>query len=244
MATLSVIIITKNEETDLPACLESVSFADEIIIVDNGSTDHTHEIAKEYKANFYTEDWHGFGPQKNLSLGKATCDWVFSIDADEIVPEKLATEIKKTIENPVNDGYDIPRVTTFCGKKVRFGDWGRDKVLRLFKRDCGEFTNDQLHERVVVKGVTGKLKNSMIHNSVSSIEEAKQKMVEYAQISAKGRRGSLLKAISRSGWTFFRSYILLFGWLDGWTGFRVAQLCAKGTYLRYTLGSGPPVPGP
>ncbi len=235
MATLSVIIITKNEEADLPACLESVSFADEIIVVDNGSTDRTPEIAKEHNAKFYSEDWHGFGPQKNLSLSKASCDWVFSIDADEIVPPKLATELQKTIENPIYDGYDIPRATTFCSKKVRFGDWGRDKVLRLFKRGCGEFTNDQLHERVVVKGVTGNLKHAMIHNSVSSIEDAKEKMVEYAQISAKGRKRSMLKGISRGGWTFFRSYILLFGWLDGWTGFRVAQLCAKGTYLRYTF---------
>ena len=234
MATLSVIIITKNEEVDLPACLKSVSFADEIIIVDNGSTDQTSEIAEQFNVKFFSEDWHGFGPQKNLSLSKATCDWVFSIDADEVVPNKLATEIKKIVENPVYDGYYIPRATTFCGKKVRFGDWGRDKVLRLFKRGRGKFTNDQLHERVVVTGLTGKLKHSMVHNSVSSIEDAKEKMVNYAQISAKGRRGSLLKAISRSGWTFVRSYILLFGWLDGWTGFRVAQLCAKGTYLRYT----------
>jgi len=237
MATISVILITKNEEADLPACLESVSFADEIIIVDNGSTDRTPEIAKEYNAQFFTEDWHGFGPQKNLSLRKASCDWVFSIDADEVVPDKLASELKMTIENPVYEGYDIPRVTTFCGKKVRFGDWGRDKVLRLFKRGCGEFTNDQLHERVIVKGLTGKLKHAIVHNSVASIADAKEKMVEYAQISAKGRSGSLLKALTRGGWTFFRSYILLFGWLDGWTGFRVAQLCAKGTYLRYTLAS-------
>ncbi len=237
MPTLSVILITKNEETDLPVCLESLSFADEIIIVDNGSTDRTPEIAEEHHAKFYSEDWHGYGPQKNLSLSKATCDWVFSIDADEIVPPKLMIEIQKTITNPVYDGYEIPRVTTFCGKKVRFGDWGRDKVLRLFKRGSGEFTNDQLHERVIVNGLTGTLKHAMIHNSVSSIEDAKEKMVEYARISAKGRRGSLLKALLRGGWTFFRSYFLLLGWLDGWTGFRVAQLCAKGTYLRYTLAN-------
>ncbi len=239
MPTLSVILITKNEEADLPACLGSVAFADEIIIVDNGSTDRTSEVAKEYEVNFFTEEWHGFGPQKNIALSKASCEWVFSIDADEVVPSKLAGEIQKTIENPVNDGYEIPRVTTFCGKKVRFGDWGRDKVLRLFKRGRGEFTNDQLHERVIVRGVTGQLKHSMIHNSVTSVEDAKEKMVSYATISAKGRKGSVPKAISRSFWTFFRSYILLFGWLDGWTGFRVAQLCAKGTYLRYTFSKKP-----
>ena len=235
MATLSVILITKNEEVDLPTCLESVSFADEIIIVDNGSTDSTPEIAKKYNAKFFTEDWYGFGPQKNLSLSKATCDWIFSIDADEVVSKKLAKEIQKTIANPVYCGYEISRATTFCGKKVRFGDWGRDKVLRLFRRGHGEFTNDQLHERVIVKGMTGKLKHYMIHNSVSSIEDAKEKMVEYAKISAKGRKGSKFKAMTRAFWTFFRSYILRFGWLDGWTGFRVAQLCAKGTYLKYTF---------
>ena len=237
MTTLSVILITKNEEADLPACLESVAFADETIIVDNGSTDRTREIAEQFGSKFYTEEWHGFGPQKNIALSKAECDWVFSIDADEVVPEKLAVEIKRTIENPDFDGYDIPRKTTFCGKKVRFGDWGGDKVLRLFKNGKGEFTNDQLHERVVVDGEPGKLKHAMIHHSVSSIKDAKDKMVSYAQISAIGRQGSSFKAITRGGWTFFRSYILLFGWLDGWTGFRVAQLCAMGTYLRYTLAS-------
>ncbi|MBL6997495.1 MAG: glycosyltransferase family 2 protein [Phycisphaerales bacterium] len=235
MPTLSVILITKNEEVDLPACLKSVAFADEIIIVDNGSTDRTPEIAQEFGAKFFTEKWHGFGPQKNLSLSKATCDWVFSIDADEVVPEKLANEIKKTIENPVYCGYDISRTTTFCGKKVRFGDWGRDKVLRLFRRGSGSFTNDQLHERVVVTGVVGKLNCSMIHNSISSIEDAKEKMVSYATISAKERKGSMLKAITRGFWTFYRSYILRFGWLDGWSGYQIARLSAKGTYLRYTL---------
>ena len=235
MPSLSVILITKNEEVDLPVCLESVSFADEIVIVDNGSTDRTQEIAQHYGAAFYIEEWLGFGPQKNLSLSKATCDWVLSIDADEVVPEKLALEIQQVFQNPTHVGYEIPRTTTFCGKKVRFGDWGRDKVLRLFKRGVGEFTNDQLHERVVVEGTIGCLKNVMIHNSVISLEDAKEKMMSYAVISAKERNGSLLKAITRGFWTFFRSYILLFGWLDGWTGFQVARLCAQGTYLRYTL---------
>jgi len=235
MATISVILITKNEEIDLPACLQSVSFADEIIIVDNGSTDLTPSIAKQSGVKFFTEAWHGFGPQKNLSLSKATCDWIFSIDADEVVSDRLAIEIKSTVENPLYDGYEIPRMTTFCGKKVRFGDWGRDKVLRLFKRGSGEFTNDQLHERVVINGKTGTLHHVMLHNSVSSIEDAQQKMVSYAEISSKGRKGSFLKAVTRGGWTFIRSYFLRFGWLDGRTGFRVAQLCAKGTYLRYKL---------
>jgi len=237
VSSLSVILITKNEEADLPRCLASLSFADEIIIVDNGSTDRTPEIAQEYGATFYSEEWHGFGPQKNIALSKASSDWVFSIDADEVVPEQLAMEIKSIVDNPNCEGYEIPRVTTFCGKKVRFGDWGRDRVLRLFKRGVGEFTNDQLHERVVVDGTIGCLKNAMIHNSVSSIEDAKEKMRLYAEISARGRSGSFMKAISHGSWTFIRSYLLRFGWLDGWTGFRVAQLCAKGTYLRYTLAS-------
>ncbi len=236
MATLSVILITKNEEADLPACLDSVSFADEIIIVDNGSTDMTPEIAKQYKAKFFTEDWHGFGPQKNLSLSKASCDWVFSIDADEVVPPKLANELKTVIEKPLFQGYVVPRASTFCGKKVRFGDWGRDKVLRLFKRNCGEFTNDQVHERVVVDGEVGLMKNALVHHSVSSIDDAKEKTYLYAEISAKDKKPSLLKAVLRSWWTFYRGYILRFGWLDGVVGFRIAKISAHGTFLRYTLG--------
>jgi len=235
MPTISVILITKNEEADLPVCLQSVAFADEVIVVDNGSSDRTPDIAKEYNAKFYSEEWHGFGPQKNLALSKATCDWIFSIDADEVVPHNLATEIRTTIQNPVHDGYEVPRTTTFCGKKVRFGDWGRDKVLRLFKRGKGEFTNDLIHERIQVRGITGQLKHALVHNSVTSIEDAKEKMVSYAAISAKGRRGSFIKAITRGFWTFFRSYILFFGWLDGVTGFKVAKMCAQGTYLRYML---------
>ena len=235
MATLSVILITKNEEMDLPACLKSVSFANEIIIVDNGSKDKTQEIAERNGALFFKEDWLGFGPQKNLSLSKATCDWVLSIDADEIVTAKLAEEIQETIAQPLHKGYEIKRTTNFCGKKVRFGDWGRDRVLRLFERGAGEFTNDQLHERVLVQGGVGRLRHSMIHNSVKSLEDAKEKMVSYAKISAMGRRGSTFKAITRGSWTFFRSYILLFGLLDGLAGFLIASMCARGTFLRYMM---------
>jgi glycosyltransferase involved in cell wall biosynthesis len=134
MANLSVIIITKNEEANIRACIESVAWADEIIVVDSGSSDATVEICRELGAQVYVHDWPGFGMQKNRALGYATKDWVFSIDADERVTSELRAEIQSALQGAQAVGYEIPRLSSFCGRYMHHSGWYPDYVLRLFRR--------------------------------------------------------------------------------------------------------------
>src|SRR5690606_17033330 len=150
---LSVIIITKNESKHILACLESVAFADEFIVVDSGSTDNTVELARDFGARVeVTSDWPGFGPQKNRALDLATGDWVLSIDADERVTPALAREIQTVLAAPEVDAYEIARLSEFCGRFIRHSGWWPDHVLRLFKRGTARFTDVAVHERVVPQG--------------------------------------------------------------------------------------------
>ena len=148
--TLSIIVITKNEERDLPRCLRSVWFADEIIVVDSGSSDRTVDIASEYtdKVFSYT-DWQGFGTQKNRALSHATGDWVLSLDADEWLTAELCQEIRSVISHPDQSIYEFPRLSSFCGSVIRHGGWYPDYVARLFKRGSTSFSDDLVHERLL-----------------------------------------------------------------------------------------------
>src|SRR5262245_5224446 len=140
MNTLSAIVITKNEADNIVACLESIKFADEIIIFDSGSQDDTTKLARRYTDQVYEVDWPGYGIQKNRALAKATKDWVLSIDADEIVTPALQTEIKAILAQSSSiKGYYIPMQSSYCQRFIRYGDWKNDRFLRLFRRDRGRF---------------------------------------------------------------------------------------------------------
>ncbi len=236
---LSVIIITKNEAQRIRHCLESVSWADEIILVDSGSVDATVAIAQEFTPKIIVTDWPGFGKQKNRALAHATGDWVFSIDADEWVDAALQQEIQAIIADPrAMAAYFIPRRTQYLGAWVDHGDAGQDKVIRLFKRGQAQFSEDVVHERVLVNGAVGVLKNPLLHNSYRSIEELIERMNRYSTLSAnsrwaKGQSSSLRKAIWRGVWAFIRSYILRRGFLDGRIGFVVAVSSAESSYYRH-----------
>src|SRR5690625_2320332 len=163
---LSVIIITKNEADNIAACLDSVAFADEFIVVDSGSTDDTREIARQKGALVTrTDDWPGFGPQKNRALALATGEWVLSIDADERVTPELASEIQTIIKqnSPTAVGYNIARLSNFCGRWIRHSGWWPDYVLRLFKRDSTRFSDDIVHESVLPPASVANLKNHLLH---------------------------------------------------------------------------------
>jgi len=237
--TLSVVIITKNEERDLPRCLRSVWFADEIVVLDSGSTDRTVEIAREFTDKvFVSADWPGFGPQKNRALTHATGDWVLSLDADEWVPAELAEEIQSVIKNGAQSVYKIPRLSTFCGKIIRYSGWYPDYVARLFRRSCAQFSNDLVHERIVYEGVSGTLKQSLRHNSYHDIKEVMEKIVRYAHDGAqnryqRGERTSFSRALLSSLWAFIRSWILRLGVLDGKAGFQIALMGAESTFYRH-----------
>jgi len=236
---LSVIIITKNEAARLGDCLASVQFADEIIVLDGFSTDATAEIARAHGAQVHqVADWPGFGPQKNRALALATKPWVLSIDADERVTPELQAEIVRTLSQPSYDGYQVARLSEFCGKKIRHSGWWPDYVLRLFRRELGAFDHVQVHEQVLVRGRVGKLKSWFLHFPFDDLAALITKTNRYSSDSAqmmalKGRRVGVFGLITHSVWTFIRIYLLRRGFLDGRHGFVLAATAASGSFLRY-----------
>jgi glycosyltransferase involved in cell wall biosynthesis len=235
---LSAIIITKNEAANIAACLASVAFCDERIVVDSGSSDATVAIAAAAGATVVTHDWAGFGPQKNFALAQAQGEWVLSIDADERVPAALAAEITAAIATPDADGYEIGRLSTFLGRPMRHSGWFPDYVLRLFRRDKARFTDDLVHERVVCAGHIAKLAGTLDHHPVARLEDAVYRLDSYSTAGARmlvasGRRVSFASGITHGMWSFLRAYVLRLGFLDGREGFLLAVANAEGTYYRY-----------
>lgn len=244
---LSVIIITKNEATDLPRALASVAFADELILLDSGSVDGTQDIARSHGALvFETSDWPGFGPQKNRALTKATHEWVLSLDADEWVEPELAKNIIGVVQatgksagksSTVPDGYWIKRKSIFIDQVIHFGDWRGDRVLRLFRRESATFSNDLVHEKVLVRGVVAELNGYLGHHSVRSIEDSLGKMVAYNRVAAEkiaeNNRGGMVNAVAHSVTCFLRGLIFRVGFLDGWRGIQLAWMNARGTGIKY-----------
>ncbi|NDP40108.1 MAG: glycosyltransferase family 2 protein [Rhodoferax sp.] len=238
-STLSVIIIVKNEEHDIRSCLESVTWADEIIVLDSGSVDNTLSIAKEYTDNIYTStDWQGFGVQKNRALIYATCDWVLSLDADERVSDALHQEIEDAIQSESPFIYKLPRLSSYCGKVIRHSGWWPDCVTRLFKRGEASFSNDLVHERLVFQGEPAKLTAPLLHVTYKDLDEVISKINQYSTLGArnsyqKGKRGGLTSAIAHGFWAFVRTYIFRVGFLDGAEGLMLAISNAEATYYRY-----------
>lgn len=237
---LSVIIITKNEAANIAACLKSVAFADEFIVVDSGSTDGTVELARALGARVeVTSDWPGFGPQKNRALDLATGDWVLSIDADERVTPELAAEIQDVLRQPRGDAYEIARLSNFCGRDIRHSGWWPDYVLRLFKRGTARFTDAAVHERVVpAAGQALRLHSHFHHYPYDNLDALVTKINRYssdaaAMMYAKGRRTSVFGALGHGFWTFVRIYLIRRGFLDGRHGLVLAVTAAMGSFLRY-----------
>ena len=240
MAKLSVIIITKNEAANIRACIESVAWADEIIVVDSNSTDTTPEICKKLGARVYVHDWPGFGPQKNRALGYAAHDWVFSIDADERVTPELRAAIEAVLRDETDtcSAYRISRLSSYCGRFMRHSGWYPDPIVRLFKRDAARFSDDLVHERLRVEGKVGQLGGELLHYAFADAEEVLQKVNHYSSAGAammqrRGRQATLTGAALRGLWSFIRTYFLRAGFLDGREGFMLAVSNAEGTYYRY-----------
>lgn len=238
--SLSVIVIAKNEEAVIDRCLSSVSWADQIVVVDSGSSDNTLAICRKHNVKLETTtDWPGYGTQKNRALRLAECDWVLSLDADEWIDDKLRLEIQHILENPDgNAGFAIPRRSNYCGKWMRHSGWWPDHVVRLFLRGSGKFSDDLVHEKVLLSGKLGALKNAILHEAIPNLEDALDKMNRYSSAGAQkmkenGRQGSLVGAIWHGFWTFFKTYFIRAGFLDGKYGFMLAVSNAEGAYYRY-----------
>jgi glycosyltransferase involved in cell wall biosynthesis len=238
--TLSVVVITKNEADVIGRCLESVAWADESIVLDSASEDGTTDIARRLGAKIETTaDWPGFGPQKNRALAFATGDWVLSLDADEWVTPELRAEIERVLAAPHgNAAFKMPRLSSYCGRFMRRSGWWPDHVTRLFQRGAARFSDDLVHERLIVGGTVGTLREPLLHEAIRDLDEALVKMNAYSTASAlmqleRGRKTSLAGAVWHGAWTFFRPYVLRAGFLDGREGFMLAVANAEGSYYRY-----------
>ena len=254
---LSAVVITKDNERTIARCVESLAWADEVVVVDSGSTDRTPEICRSLGAAVHvTDDWPGHGPQKNRALDRASGEWVLSIDSDEWVTPELRADIERVLAAPqARHGYAIPRRSSFCGRYMRHSGWWPDYVVRLFRRDSGRFTDDHTHERLVVKGAIGRLRQPIMHEAITDLDQMLGKMNGYSSSLAhmraqRGARGGLLKGVLHGTWAFFRTYVMRLGFLDGREGFILAVANAEGSYYRYVKllmlerGAGTPPPTP
>ena len=241
MPTLSVILITRNEEANLDDCLASLEgIAQQIVVVDTNSADRTLEIAQKYGATIaQPSDWPGFGPQKNRALDLATGDWVLSLDADERLTPALRSEIVTAVHHSAQiNCFAIPRLSWYCGRFIRHSGWSPDYVDRLFKRGTARFSDDLVHERLIPNGAVAKLENPMLHYSFMNYSQVLQKLDRYSTASAEqafaqGKTSSPLKAVLHGVWAFIRTYIIRAGFLDGGQGFTLAISNGQGTYYRY-----------
>jgi glycosyltransferase involved in cell wall biosynthesis len=236
---LSVVIITHNEEENIRECLESVLWADEIIVVDSDSTDRTEEICRACKVNFIKEPWKGFALQKNSAIEKATQNWILSLDADERVTPELRAEITAVMgSNNTKDGYFIARKNFFLGRWIKRCGWYPDYNLRLFQRGKGLFGIREVHEAVKLNGVAGHLESPMEHYTYKSLEDFMSRLDRYSTLAAqellKGKKTyGILHIVFRPFYTFISMYLLRLGFLEGYYGFVISVLYAFYTFLKY-----------
>jgi glycosyltransferase involved in cell wall biosynthesis len=239
LASLSVIVITKNEAHNIGACLQSVLFADQLVVLDSGSRDGTLDIARTMGAEVGEDhDWQGFGVQKNRALALARGDWVLSIDADERVTPDLRAEIMAALTAPAFDAYSFPRLSSYCGQYMRHSGWYPDRVTRLFKRNLAQFSSELVHEKIITNSQVGQLASPLLHESFTSFEAVLDKANRYSSagaqmLFARGKTASPVKALAHGAWAFIRTYILRRGFLDGRMGLVLAISNAEGTYYRY-----------
>jgi len=240
MDKLSVAIITHNEEDNIRDALESVKWADEIVVVDSFSTDRTLEMCREYTDKVYSIEWSGFAEQKNKAVSLTTHPWVLVLDADERVTDELRGEIIRIIKDESSkDGYYVPRKNYFAKKWIKHGGWWPDYTLRLFRREKGFFQMREVHESVKINGKTGYLKNSLEHYTYKDVRDYLKRMQNYSTLSAKellkrGYRANILDVIFRPVAAFFRMVFLQAGILDGIYGIILAYLYSVYTYEKYS----------
>ena len=237
---LSVVVITRNEQLNIEACLRSVDFADEIIVLDSSSSDQTAEIARQNGAIVeVTQDWPGFGAQKNRALALATGDWVLSLDADERVTPELREEILRVISQADSaDCYKIPRLSWFCGRFIRHSGWTPDHVDRLFKVGTAKFSDDLVHEKLLHQGRAEPLSTPLRHYSHRNFSDVLIKIDRYSTASAaqalkRGKHSSVRGALGHGAWAFIRTYFFKAGFLDGEHGLALAIATAEGSYYRH-----------
>ena len=243
MNSLSVVIITFNEEKNIKRCIDSVaSVADEIIVMDSFSTDRTGEIVEELGGRFYQQAFKGYGDQKNTAATYVSSDAILFLDADEFLSPELITAIgEQKAKGFPFDGYTMNRLNNYCGKWIRHGSWYPDKKLRLVGREKGGWNLDLVHESLEMKEGSSihHLSGDLLHYTYSNFDEHVEKNIKYSWLSAqllykRGKRVKAYKAFVNPFWAFFTSYFLRAGFLDGFYGFVIAVNIAHLTFLKYT----------
>ena len=239
MNRLSVVIITKNEEKNIRRCLESVKWADEIIIVDSQSEDRTLEIAQEFNAKIYSPEWRGYGPAKQDGVKHASYDWILSVDADEEVTSDLTQEIQSVLSSDnTKAGYYMPRKTNFLGKWINHSNWYPDYVLRLFNKQHGGFNDNVVHEAVEINGEIAYLKNDLLHYSYPHLDEYFRKFNIYTLMGAeellkRGKKAGFFEICVKPTAAFIKHYFIKKGFLDGLEGFLISFLSAVAVMVKY-----------
>jgi glycosyltransferase involved in cell wall biosynthesis len=235
---ISVTIITLNEEENIRDCLKSVKWADEIIVSDSGSTDATREICGEFGAKVFTDEWHGFGKQKNLCEERASGQWILNLDADERVSSELASEICSTVEKKAYDGYYIARKNYFGSRWIKRCGWYPDYNLRLYRKGASRFAEIKVHEAVILKANKGYLKNHIEHFTYRSISDYLKRMDRYSTLAAEqlysdGKKATPFDVFLRPQFTFFKMYVLRLGFLEGVHGLILSLLYSFYTMAKY-----------
>jgi len=239
MAQLSAVIITCNEEDNIARCLDSVRFADEIIVVDSGSTDNTVAISKKRGAEVYHKSWEGYGPAKQEAVRRASGEWILSIDADEVVTPELGREIKDIVSGELPySGYYLKRKTMFMNRWIYHCGWYPDYILRLFRKSAGDFSDSAVHEKVIVGGKKGYLSGELLHYSYRTMEQYFDKFNRYTSLGAEeayraGRRAGWYEITVRPLAAFFKHYIARQGFKDGLEGFIISALSSMGVMTKY-----------
>lgn len=235
---LTVIIIAKNEEANIGRCLQSVRFADEIIVLDSGSTDNTIAVAREYTDLVFSTDWQGYGVQKQRALLKANGDWILNLDADESLSDDLQEEIQELLSQPPADAFRVPIQMNFYNQVLKHSG-SPQRHIRLFKRANARYSDDIVHEKILLPedSCVGQINSPIMHHSFTDISHALYKINKYSSYSAKiriesNKTPSLVLTLISTGWMFFRCYILQRGFLDGRMGFLFSVFSAQGSFYR------------
>ena len=239
MPRLSVTVIALDQEANIGPCLESVAWADEIVLVDTGSRDRTVELARGYTDRIFATEWRGFAGTKNFALDQARGDWVFCLDTDERVPAALKAEILEVVaaDGP-RAGYRVPRKNYFGGRWIKHLGWYPDYTLRLFRRGQGRFVEREVHEEVKVAGAVGHLTTPLEHYTYQDVCDYLARMDRYARLAAremtqKGRRPFPGELVWRPFFTFLNLYVLRRGFLEGALGFTLAKLGSQYNFRKY-----------
>ena len=239
MIGISGVVISRNEEASIARCLESLSFCDEIIVVDSGSHDRTVEIAKSITPKVFHRDWSGYAAQKNFACEKASGKWIISVDADEVVDNDLREELLRRLPKSEREvAFWVPRKTFHSGRWIRFGGWYPNRLVRVFRRDAGKWVGEDVHERWEPNGETADLNGHLLHYSFGGIADQVERNNHYSTLGAKdllrrGEKFSLPKLVLKPVVKFFETFFLKRGFLDGLPGFMISVSAGYSVFLKW-----------